>query len=411
MSTERETKKNVVMTSVKQSSRMSLLLGAVFLMATSAIGPGFLTQTTVFTQQLAASFGFVILVSILLDIGAQMNIWRIIAVSERRAQDIANLVLPGLGYVVAGLIVLGGLAFNIGNIAGAGLGMNVLFGISPELGALISAVVAVAIFLVREAMKVMDRFTQLMGFVMIGLTLYVVFTAQPPVGEAVVKSFVPDTIDMLAIVTLVGGTVGGYITFAGGHRLLDAGIKGKNALPEVTRSAISAIGVASVMRIVLFLAALGVVAKGLVLDASNPPASVFQLAAGEIGYKLFGIVMWAAAITSVIGAAYTSVSFIRTFHQNLETYHRWIIVAFIVVSTIVFVSIGKPVKTLILVGALNGLILPISLGVMLVAAYKRNIIGDYKHPLWMTVFGGIVVISMAYMGIYTLIKQIPQLFS
>lgn len=260
-------------------------------------------------------------------------------------------------------------------------------------------------------MKVMDRFTQLLGIVMIGLTLYVVFTAKPPVGEAVVKTFIPDKIDMMAIVTLVGGTVGGYITFAGGHRLLDAGIKGKNALPEVTRSAISAIGVASMMRVVLFLAALGVVAKGLALDSSNPPASVFQLAAGNIGYKLFGIVMWAAAITSVIGAAYTSVSFIRTFHKNLETYHRWIIVAFIVISTIVFVSIGKPVKTLILVGALNGLILPISLGVMLIAAYKRNIVGDYKHPLWMTIFGSIVVMAMAYMGIYTLITQIPQLFS
>ncbi|MBB5325622.1 Mn2+/Fe2+ NRAMP family transporter [Anoxybacillus tepidamans] len=407
-----ETKKDtVIKATTKQPSRMSLLIGAVFLMATSAIGPGFLTQTTVFTQQLAASFGFVIFISILLDIGAQMNIWRIIAVSERRAQDIANLVLPGLGYFVAVLIVLGGLAFNIGNIAGAGLGMNVLLGVSPEQGAIISAVIAVAIFIVREAMKVMDRFTQLLGIVMIGLTLYVVFTAKPPVGEAVVKTFIPDKIDMMAIVTLVGGTVGGYITFAGGHRLLDAGIKGKNALPEVTRSAISAIGVASIMRVVLFLAALGVVAKGLALDSSNPPASVFQLAAGNIGYKLFGIVMWAAAITSVIGAAYTSVSFIRTFHKNLETYHRWIIVAFIVISTIVFVSIGKPVKTLILVGALNGLILPISLGVMLIAAYKRNIVGDYKHPLWMTIFGSIVVMAMAYMGIYTLITQIPQLFS
>lgn len=412
MSTEKDTKKNATMpTAIKQPSHMSLLLGAIFLMATSAIGPGFLTQTTVFTQQLAASFGFVILISILLDIGAQMNIWRIIAVSERRAQDIANLVLPGLGYFVAVLIVLGGLAFNIGNIAGAGLGMNVLLGVSAEQGALISAVIAVAIFIVREAMKVMDRFTQLLGIVMIGLTLYVVFTAKPPVGEAVVKTFIPDKIDMMAIVTLVGGTVGGYITFAGGHRLLDAGIKGKKALPEVTRSAISAIGVASIMRVVLFLAALGVVAKGLALDSSNPPASVFQLAAGNIGYKLFGIVMWAAAITSVIGAAYTSVSFIRTFHKNLETYHRWIIVAFIVISTIVFVSIGKPVKTLILVGALNGLILPISLGVMLIAAYKRNIVGDYKHPLWMTIFGSIVVMAMTYMGIYTLITQIPQLFS
>lgn len=53
------------------------LLGAAFLMATSAIGPGFLTQTATFTGSLLASFGFVILVSIILDIGAQLNIWRI----------------------------------------------------------------------------------------------------------------------------------------------------------------------------------------------------------------------------------------------------------------------------------------------------------------------------------------------
>jgi Mn2+/Fe2+ NRAMP family transporter len=391
-------------------SNWSLLLGAAFLMATSAIGPGFLTQTTVFTQQLAASFGFVILVSIILDIGAQVNIWRVLVVSEKRAQDVANMVLPGLGYVLAFLIVLGGLAFNIGNIAGAGLGANVIFGVTPEMGALFSAVIAVAIFVVREAGKLMDRFAQIMGFLMIALTLYVLFTANPPVGEAVVKSFVPDTIDMLAIVTLVGGTVGGYITFAGGHRLLDAGVKGVQALPQVTRGSISAIGIASIMRIFLFLAALGVVAQGLELDPSNPPASVFKLAAGDIGYKLFGIVMWAAAITSVIGAAYTSVSFIRTLNPKIEKYHKWVIIGFIVFSTLVFISIGRPVKVLILAGALNGLILPLSLGVMLVAAYKKNIVGDYKHPAWMTAFGALVVASMGYMGAYTLFTQLPKLF-
>jgi Mn2+/Fe2+ NRAMP family transporter len=393
-----------------KASRISLLLGAAFLMATSAIGPGFLTQTTVFTQQLAASFGFVILMSILLDIGAQLNVWRIITVSEKRAQDIANMVLPGLGYLVALLIVLGGLAFNIGNVAGAGLGLNVLFGISAETGALVSAIIAIGIFLVREAGKLMDRFAQFMGAVMIVLTLYVAVTSSPPVGEAVVKSFVPDTIDVLAIVTLVGGTVGGYITFAGGHRLLDAGIKGVSSLPEVTKSSVSGIAIASVMRIILFLAALGIVAQGLQLDPSNPPASVFQLAAGQVGYKIFGVVMWAAAITSVIGSAYTSVSFIRTFHEKIDRFHNWIIVGFIAVSTLVFVLVGRPVKILVLVGALNGLILPLTLGVMLIAAYRKNIVGDYKHPLWMTIFGLIVTITMAVMGVYTLVNELPKLF-
>lgn len=177
---------------MKQKRNWSVLLGAAFLMATSAVGPGFLTQTTVFTQSLAASFGFVILASIILDIGVQLNVWRVIAVSEKRAQDIANLVLPGLGLFVAVLIVLGGFAFNIGNVGGAGLGFNVLFGISPELGAIIAAGIAIGIFLVREAKKVMDRFAQFMGLLMILLIVYVAITSAPPVAEAVTKTFIPD---------------------------------------------------------------------------------------------------------------------------------------------------------------------------------------------------------------------------
>lgn len=400
----------VTLAQQEQKKTRSVLLGAAFLMATSAIGPGFLTQTTVFTQQLAASFGFVILVSILLDIGAQTNIWRILVVAEKRAQDVANAVFPGLGFVLAGLIVLGGIAFNIGNVGGAGLGLNVLSGISPLTGAIISAAIAIAIFLVKEAGLLMDKFTQVLGFVMIGLVLYVVFQSSPPVGEAVVRTFAPSQIDVLAIVTLVGGTVGGYITFAGAHRLLDAGMRGQEALPEVTKGSISAIGIASIMRIFLFLAALGVVTQGLAIDATNPPASVFKLAAGEVGYRLFGVVMWAAAITSVVGAAYTSVSFIRSFHPWIEKTHKWWIVGFIVLSTVIFVSIGKPVKMLILAGALNGLILPLALGVILVAAYKPSIVGSYKHPLWMTAAGVIVVVLMAFMGGYTLINQLPALF-
>ncbi|KSU85312.1 hypothetical protein AS030_07340 [Fictibacillus enclensis] len=390
---------------MKQKSNWQLLLGAAFLMATSAIGPGFLVQTTVFTQSLLASFGFVILISILLDIGAQLNVWRIIAVSERKAQDIANTLLPGLGYFIALLVMIGGFAFNIGNVGGAGLGLNVIFGgLSPQAGAAISGAIAISIFLVKEAGKAMDRFALIAGFVMVALTVYVAIVSTPPVGEAVVKTFVPDKIDIAAIVTLVGGTVGGYITFAGGHRLLDAGVKGEKAIGEVNKSAVSAIGIASIMRIFLFLAALGVIASGVTLDPGNPPASVFKHAAGNIGYKIFGIVMWSAAVTSIVGAAYTSVSFIRSFHPKLEKYGNLLIVVFILLSTIIFIQVGNPVKLLVFVGALNGLILPITLGVMLVAAYNKNIVGSYKHPLWMTLVGAVISIGMAVMGVMAFLK-------
>ena len=380
----------------------SAILGAAFLMATSAIGPGFLTQTSLFTEQLLASFGFVILISILLDIGTQINIWRIVSVSENRAQDIANKIFPCLGFFLAFLIAFGGLIFNVGNIAGCGLGVNVLTGIDPKYGAIISCVIALGIFWYKEAGKLIDGFAKWLGIIMIGLTVYVAFTSHPPLGEALYRTIWPEKMDVMKIVTLVGGTVGGYISFAGAHRLLDAGIKGKENLHQVTRSAVSGILITSIMRFVLFLAALGVVWGGVKLASGNPAASVFQSAAGELGYKFFGIVIWIAAITSVVGASFTSVSFWKTLHPAVAKNEKIVISLFIIASTIIFVSIGNPVQLLVFAGAANGIILPIALAVILIAATKSSIMKGYKHPAWMQVVGWLVVIAMSWMSFVTL---------
>jgi len=385
---------------VAGKSNWKVLLGAAFIMATSAIGPGFLTQTAVFTEKFAANFAFAILASIIIDIGAQMNVWRIITMSRMRGQDVANAVLPGLGHFIAVLIVAGGLAFNIGNIAGTGLALNVLFGINVELGAIISGVLAIALFASKEAGAAMDQVAKVLGALMIVLATYVMFSSSPPVAEAVVKSVLPDNygILMLPVITLVGGTVGGYITFAGGHRLVDAGISGVENLGRVNKAAVSGIMITGVMRCIVFLAALGVVAAGFKLDPANPPASVFQHAAGNLGYKFFGIVLWAAAITSVVGAAYTSVSFLRSMSKTADKYNAYTIMAFIAISTIVFVLVGRPVKILVLVGSLNGLILPVTLGAMLLAARNKKIVGDYHHPMWLQVFGIVAAAAAAWAG-------------
>jgi Mn2+/Fe2+ NRAMP family transporter len=387
----------------------SALLGAAFLMATSAIGPGFLTQTAVFTSQLGASFGFAILASIVLDIGAQLNVWRILAVAERRAPDVADRVAPGLGKALAAAVALGGLAFNIGNVAGCALGLQVLLGLAVAGGAALSAAIAIALFLVREAGRAMDRFAQALGFVMIALTLYVTFRATPPLADAALRSVWPSDVRLLPIVTLVGGTVGGYITFAGGHRLLDAGVSGVASLPTVDRSAVTGILVTAAMRVLLFLAALGVVTAGVTLDPANPPASVFGAAAGEVGRRLFGIVMWAAAVTSVVGASYTSVSFLRSVSTTVARRERAAIVALIVASTLLFLVVGRPAKTLVVVGTINGFILPVALGAMLLAARRRDVLGSYRHPAWLTVFGWLVTLVMAAMSVYVAVTELSKL--
>ena len=377
---------------------VSILLGAAFLMATSAIGPGFITQTTVFTERLKAAFAFAIVVSVLVDIVVQLNVWRILAVSGLRGQDVANRVLPGLGYFLAFAVALGGLAFNIGNVGGAALGFNVMLGMDQNTGAIVSAVIAIAIFLWRDLGRAMDRFTQVLGLVMLAMIAYVVVRTSPPAAESVREIVKPSVIDWVTILTLVGGTVGGYITFSGAHRIIDAGIVGTENLGRINRGSLNGILITGIMRFLLFMAVLGVVVTGVKLDPSNPAADAFRIAAGEVRYRIFGIILWSAAITSVVGCSYTSVSFLRTLFGFVERYYRYWIIGFILASTMVLTQVGRPVTLLVLAGSLNGMILPLSLASMLLAVHRRDIMGQYRHPVWLTVLGWVMVAFTAWMA-------------
>lgn len=374
-------------------------MGAAFLMATSAIGPGFLTQTVTFTAKLKADFAFAILISIILDIIAQLNIWRIITIAEKPAQELCNDWFRGSGTFLALLIVFGGLVFNIGNIAGCSLGLNVLFQLPLAWGAGLSAIIAIVILSIKEANRAMDLFTKILGLLMIVITAYIAWASQPPIFDATKSMIFPQQIDFKAIITIVGGTVGGYISFAGAHRLLDANVKGIGQQREVNRGAIIGISMASLMRLLLFLGALGVVTNGLTLDSNNPPASVFQQAAGDWGYRFFGIVLWAAAITSVIGSAYTSISFIKSFYPSFPQTQNLLVSLFILISTLVFIFIGKPVSLLVFAGLVNGFILPIALAILLLCVESKKIFPTYKHPLWLKWSGWLIVISLTVMSI------------
>lgn len=388
-------------------SRRGPILGAIFLMATSAIGPGFITQTATFTAQLGAAFAFAILMSVLIDFAVQMNIWRMITVSGKRAGDLANEAVPYSGHVLGALIVIGGLAFNIGNIAGGGLGLNALLGIDPKLGGLLTGLLAIGIFLFKKAGRAVDITVMVLGVGMILMTVFVAIASAPPVGEALRQTFVPDTINFATITTIVGGTVGGYITYAGAHRYLESGLVGPDHVKGVHRASMQGILVTGIMRYVLFLAILGVVASGVVLDvsgqAANPAAQAFGVVLGDAGIRIFGFIFWAAAITSVIGAAYTSATFLSVFSKRLAG--GWPLqlatVAFILVSLAVYAFIGTaPAALLVFVGGFNGLILPIGLSIFMYIGWfrQRDVLGGYRYPTWLLIVGTIATLLSFWMG-------------
>ena len=394
------------------ASTRSTLLGAMFLMATSAIGPGFITQTTTFTVQLGAAFAFAIAVSIVIDIALQLNVWRVVGVSGRRAQELGNLVLPGLGWVMAAFLLVGGLVFNIGNVAGAGLGTDAMLGLDPRIGGAVSALIAIGIFLSRRAGVAVDRIVVVLGLLMIALTAYIAITSGPPVGQALRNVVLPEEVSFLAITTLVGGTIGGYIVYAGAHRLLDSGVTGREHVRDITRGSITGIVITGIMRVVLFLAILGVVAGGADLGTENQAANAFRIAAGEVGLRVFGVVLWAAAITSVIGASYTTISFITSRTRTSDRTRTLLVVGFIAVTTLAFLLIGAaPTTLLVFAGAFNGLLLPIGIAVILwVATRRSDLLNGYRYPRWLLVVGWAAWLLTLYLAVNS-IRPVIALFS
>jgi Mn2+/Fe2+ NRAMP family transporter len=379
-------------------------------MATSAIGPGFLTQTATFTERHREDFAFAILASVLIDIGVQWNVWRVIGVSGRSGPEIADRIAPFAGVFLRALVILGGFAFNVGNIAGCALGLSV-FGVDPRTGATVSALGAIALLARPSATKPLDWLVRVLGVLMIALTALLMLMNPPDYAGALRGALWPREIGTGSILTLVGGTVGGYITFSGAHRLLASGVRGVDAAPAIDRAAAQGILVTGLMRAVLFLAILGVLTRpGATLGSTNPAAEAFRLGAGWMGELFFGGVLWSAAMTSVAGCAYTSLTFMPAAGAPAQRARGLLL--FVVASLATFLAFGRPAELLVWAGGLNGLVLPLSLGVVLIASRRAAIVSPgarYEHPLWMSLAGVLAWIAsvfIAFAGLSDLAKRL-----
>ena len=191
--------------------------------------------------------------------------------------------------------------------------------------------------------------------------------------------------------------------------MIDSGRTGVEHVGEITRASVISILVTGLMRVLLFLAILGVVAGGVTLAADDPAGSAFRAAAGEAGLRVFGLILWSAAITSVIGAAYTSVSFLTT-RETPDRRRNLLTVAFIALSAVVFVIIEQtPATLLVFAGTFNGLILPIGFSVLLWAAWRRrDLLDGYKYPAWLLAVGVLAWLLTLYLG-YNAIKGLSAL--
>jgi Mn2+/Fe2+ NRAMP family transporter len=239
----------------------------------------------------------------------------------------------------------------------------------------------------------------------------VAVVTHPPVGEAALRTVAPIGLDFLPVLTLIGGTVGGYITYAGAHRLIESGTTGASNLKTISRGSVNGILVTLVLRVLLFLGILGAVAGGAQLSKADPVGSAFAFALGPIGLSLFGLVFWTAGMTSTIGASFTSASFLKTLSPWFGRHFTLTINLFITIATIAFLVLGKgPAALLVFAGAFNGLILPFGLAIMLWVAWRRrDLLASYRYPKALLLVGVAALAFTVYAGVDSL-SALPTIF-
>lgn len=388
-----------------QKQKRSALLAAAFLTGASSIGPGFLVQTSLFTAQHTASLAAAVAAMILLDIITKLNIWRVLGISGLRGQELANRVLPGSGNVIAVLVTFGGFTFAIGNIGGAALGLNAVCGLPVQIGYVLSSGLAISLFLVKNARSGINRASQVLSVMVLIVLIIMVFQTKPPMDQVAKGLIFPEHPYLLLfpLITLLGGSTGGYISYAGAHRFLDYGITGKENLKGIQTSTLISCGITGFSRILIFLVVFGVCASGGTLaaqsiaTAENPAAEAFLLGAGQLGSRLFGLALFCAGITTIIGSSYTSVSFLKTLNPVIEKNEKWFITGFIGLAAILMATIGKATALLVIAGVINGFLLPLTLAITLWSIRDKSIVGeDYHHPKWLVVTGILVTLITTY---------------
>ena len=251
------------------------------------------------------------------------------------------------------------------------------------------------------------------------ILLIMAFQTHPPMNRVADGLLFPEQpVSLLVpLITLLGGSTGGYIAYSGAHRFLDAGIFGRENLRGIQKSTLLTCGITGLSRILIFLVVFGVCAAGgnaatyAIEAAENPAAQAFLLGAGELGSRLFGVALFCAGITTTIGSSYTSVSFLKTLYPVVDRNEKWFITGFIVLAAVLIAAIGKATALLVIAGVINGFVLPMTLAITLWSIRDKSIVGeDYRHSRVLTVTGIVITAITAYAAFRALPSSLAMFY-
>ncbi len=388
-------------------------IGPGVLVAAAFIGPGTVTACTL----AGVGFGFALLWALLLSIIATVVLQEMSArlgiitqnglanaiKNELRTPWIRNLFMG----IILAAIVVGNAAYEAGNIGGATLGLNALFG--EENAPYYPYVIGILAFILLYMgnYKTLEKVFVTLVIIMSLSFLLTAMITKPNILKILEGMFVPKipTDSLLTIIALVGTTVVPYNLFLHAS-LVSEKWKSKDDLKTARKDTFISIALGGLVSMAVVIAAAAIPGKEVVnvMDLAKGLEPLY----GDSARYFMGIGLFAAGITSAItaplAAAYVTNSCFG-WDVGLKDFKFRIVWMIILAIGVVFLSFGiKPIEIIKFAQVANGLLLPVIAIFLLWIVNKTSVMGKYKNSILQNGLGFVIILLAILLGAKSIIK-------
>ncbi len=392
-------------------------LGPGLIVAAAFIGPGTVTTASV----AGADYGFTLLWAIIFSVLAAMVLQEMSArlgvVSREglgealRSTFDSKAVKVGAIVLVIGAITVGTAAFEGGNLTGAALALNAVFGGSQALWSSMVGVIAASL-LATGSYRIVERVLVWLVVLMGVVFLVTAIMVTPNLGDlfAGLVPRVPSG-SVLTVIALVGTTVVPYNLFLHAASVQDKwgeDVPVDQAVAEAKLDTRLSVGLGGLVTIaVLTTAAAALFSTGRGVDSAADMAAALEPLLGESAKYFFAFGLLAAGVTSSVtaplAAAYATAGAFG-WKRDLADPKFKAIWALIIAVGVTFAIIGSsPTQLIVFAQAANGLILPIVAVFLLVVMNRKDLLGKHVNTVGANIVGGIVVLVAIGLGARSLL--------
>ena len=393
-------------------------LGPGPLIAAAFIGPGTVTLCTLAGVKFGMSLLWTLLIAVLASITLQSMAVKIgiigkKSITEALKDEISN---PVIKYIVITLIfmtiLIGNTAYEAGNISGAVMGLETLFGqikidfkdFSLNIHAIIIGLLAGALLWIGKY-RIIERC--LIGLVII-MSIAFLFTAiatRPSLLSVLsgLLSFKAPAGSLLTIIGLVGTTIVPYNLFLHAE-LVKEKWNDKGDLKFALKDLIIALGLGGLISLSIVITASSIKTTDIstVGDLALGLESVF----GTFSRQFLAIGLFAAGITSTItaplAAAYVVCGCFGLSTNLQSNYFKFIWLSIILFGVFFSATDLKLITIIQFAQITNGVLLPIMVGLLLWMMNKSSLLGNFKNNNSQNAIGFIIILVSLFLSLRTL---------